>query len=257
MTRLCLTWLLLLCSTPSSLHAQSLTIAAASDLQGVMPEVVDAFERATGGQARVVFGSSGNFFTQIANGAPFDLFFSADIDYPQRLEKAGLTTPGTLFEYATGRLVLWSLKGTPVDLGQGLRALLVPSVRRVAIANPDHAPYGRAAVAALRHAGLYDQLRSKLVMGENVSQAAQFVQSGNAEVGILALSVTRIAAVAALGQSVLLPPESYPPIAQAAVILSASRQQAAARRFLDVFKTPAVGAVLRRFGFEAPGSPAR
>lgn len=250
-------WLLFLCAIPSQARAQPLTIAAASDLQGVMPEVVVAFEKTTGKQARIVFGSSGNFFTQITNGAPFDLFFSADIDYPRRLAQAGLTTPGTLYEYATGRLVLWSLKGAPIDLSQGLRGLLAPAVRRVAIANPEHAPYGRAAVAALRHAGIYDQVRPKLVMGENISQAAQFVQSGNAEAGILALSVTRIPAIAALGQSVPLPLASYPPITQAAVILSASRQQEAAEAFLDVFKTAAVGALLKQFGFEAPGSPVR
>ena len=252
MTRLCLAWLLLLCSTPSSLHAQSLTIAAASDLQGVMPEVVDAFERATGGQARVVFGSSGNFFTQIANGAPFDLCFSADIDYPQRLEKAGLTTPGTLFEYATGRLVLWSLKGTPVDLGQGLRALLAPSVRRVAIVNPDHAPYGRAAVDALKKANVYEKVRRKFVLGENVSQAAQFAESGNAEAGLLPLALATSASLARSGAYFEIPATLYAPIEQADIVLKASRRKDAARAFVEFLKRPDILQALRDAGFGAP-----
>ena len=131
--------------------AQDLTIAAASDLQGVLPQVISEFEK-TGQTARVTFGSSGNFFSQIQNGAPFDIFFSADIDYPKQLEAASLAEAGTLYEYAVGKIVLWAPKGGAVDPRQGLRALLDPNVRHIAIANPEHAPYGRAAVAALRSA---------------------------------------------------------------------------------------------------------
>src|SRR5262245_24730695 len=160
--------------------AQTLTIAAASDLQAVLPIIAQNFEQQTGVTARLTFGSSGNFFSQLQNGAPFDLFLSADLEYPQQLIKGGQGVADTLVEYASGRIVLWARSDAGLDVQQGLRMLTDPRVRRVAIANPEHAPYGRAAVAALRHERLYDVVQPKLVFGENISQAAQFVQSGNA-----------------------------------------------------------------------------
>src|SRR5262249_40789017 len=168
--------------------AQNLVVAAASDLQTAFPAVTARFEKATGHRVTVTFGSSGNFFAQIQNGAPFDIFFSADIDYAKRLESAALVEPGSFWEYAIGRIVLWTRKDSGIDLTKGLKTLLDARVRKVAIANPEHAPYGRAAVAALKHEGLYDAVHPKIVLGENISQAAQFVQSGNADVGIIALS---------------------------------------------------------------------
>src|SRR5262249_42388895 len=152
-----------------------------------MDDLSAQYHKQAGANLEVTYGSSGNFFSQIQNGAPFDLFFSADIEYPRKLEAAGLGEPGTLYHYAVGRLVIWAPANSKLDTaGQGWKALLDPSVQKIAIANPEHAPYGRAAVAALRRAGIYQQVAGKLVFGENISQAAQFVQSGNAQAGIVA-----------------------------------------------------------------------
>src|SRR5207247_1743245 len=134
--------------------AQPLTVAAASDLQSALPAIVSRFENDTGQRVRLTFGSSGNFFSQIQNGAPFDVFLSADIDYPRRLEASGEAERGSLYLYATGRIVLWTRNDSGIDVGRGLPVLADARVHRIAIANPEHAPYGRAAVAALRHEGL-------------------------------------------------------------------------------------------------------
>ena len=240
----------------TSAHAQDLTIAAASDLQGALPAVVARFEQQTGRKVRVTFGSSGNFFAQIQNGAPFDLFFSADIDYPRRLEAAGAAEPGTLLEYAVGAIVIWAPKGG-VDVAQGMAVLASPAVRRIAIANPEHAPYGRAAIAALKAAGVYERVQSKLVLGENISQAAQFVQSGNAEAGIVALSIAVMPALAGTGNYAAVPAGTYPPIEQAAIVVKGSTHQEAAREFLRFFNQPEAIAQMQRFGFTRPAAPAR
>jgi molybdate transport system substrate-binding protein len=242
--------LALLACAPAS--AQSLTVAAASDLQTALPVIVAQFEQDSRQPVRLTFGSSGNFFTQIQNGAPFDVFLSADIDYPMRLERAGLVEPGTLHGYATGRLVLWTRSDSGVDVRRGLAALADAKTRRIAIANPEHAPYGRAAVAALRHEGLYDRLRGKLVLGENVSQAAQFAESGAADVGLLALSLARSPALTRAGTSVEIPASWYPPIDQAAVVLAASRQKALARQFVEFLTRPETGRILQSYGFAVP-----
>lgn len=236
--------------------AQDLTIAAASDLQGALPEVISRYQQQTGRNVRATFGSSGNFFAQIQNGAPFDLFFSADIDYPRQLETRGLAEPGTLVEYAVGSLVLWAPKGG-VDLTPGLALLISPAIRKIAIANPEHAPYGRAAVAAMRAAGVYDQVRTKLVLGENISQAAQFVQSGNAEIGIIARSIALLPALAASGNSVAVAPETYPPIEQGAVVVKASTRKDVARDFLQFVNRPEIASLMQRFGFTRPAPPSR
>lgn len=238
-------------------HSQDLAIAAASDLQAVLPAIGARFEERSGVSVRLTFGSSGNFFSQLQNGAPFDLFLSADLDYPERLVAAGLAVRDSLYEYGTGRIVVWARRGAPFDLRRGLHGLADPRVRRVAIANPDHAPYGRAAVAALRHERLYDSVRSKLVLGENISQAAQFVQSGNADAGILALSLAVAPALKSSGVYAEIPPTLHPPIRQGAVVLTASRHQAAARRFLDFMKRPEIVQTMRDFGFAPPTNPAR
>ena len=169
-------------------QAGALTIAAASDLQTVFPHLVSGFERASGIKTTVTFGSSGNFFAQVQNGAPFDLYFSADIDYPRRLAASGHADGHTLYEYATGRIVLWTRKDSGIDLKRGLMVLRDAKVRRIAIANPTHAPYGRAALAAMRGQNIYAAVSGKIVMGENISQTAQLADSGNADVAIVALS---------------------------------------------------------------------
>ena len=138
---------------------------------------------------KLIYGSSGNFAQQLQNGAPFDMFFSANLDYPKQLEAAGLTEPGTFYQYAIGKIVVWVPNDSKLDLSSGLKALLDPSIKKIAIANPQHAPYGKAAVAALQKENIYDQVKDKFVLGENISQTASFVASGSADVGMIALSL--------------------------------------------------------------------
>ena len=254
MPRLCSAALVLavVASIPALAAAQEVRIAAASDLQAALPELVTRFERQRGYRVAVTYGSSGNFFAQIQNGAPFDVYLSADIDYPRRLERDGLTEPGTLLRYATGRLVVWTRTDSGIDLRSGLASLANPAVRRIAIANPDHAPYGRAAVAALRAAGVYDRVRARFLLGENISQTAQFAQSGNADVAILALSLARGTALRTVGTFVEVPASLHPPIDQGAVALRSSRNKIAARRFLEFLATAEAIAHLNASGFEVP-----
>ena len=229
--------------------AQTLSIAAAADLQAVLPTLAQRFEQQSAVATRLTFGSSGNFFSQIQNGAPFDLFLSADLEYPRQLVTAKLGSGDTLYEYASGRIVLWTRNDSGIDVRPGLRILSDPRVRRIAIANPQHAPYGRAAVAALRHEHLYETVQSKLVLGENISQAAQFVQSGNADVGILALSVALAPALKAGGTYAEIPSTMHPPIRQTAVVLRGAKNQKAARDFLAFLKQPDSMQLLADFGF--------
>jgi molybdate transport system substrate-binding protein len=237
--------------------AQTLRVAAASDLQAALPAIAAAFERQSGHAVTLTFGSSGNFLTQIQNGAPFDVFLSADIDYPRRLERSGLAEKGSVYMYATGRLVLWTRNDTTLDLTRGLAVLTDPRVRRIAIANPDHAPYGRAAVAALQHARLYDQVAAKFVRGENISQAAQFVQSGNAEVGLLALSLAVAPSLKSAGTYVDVPDADYPPIEQGATVVASSTQKDVARQFIEFLKHPDTVRTLQSYGFAVPQPSAR
>lgn len=232
--------------------AQELTVAAAADLQAALPAIVAQFEQETGARVRLTFGSSGNFFTQIRNGAPFDVFLSADIDYPRRLDASGDAERGSLVPYATGRVVLWTRTDSGIDVRRGLAVLTDARVRRIAIASPEHAPYGRAAVAALRHDGLYDRVRDKFVLGENISQAAQFAESGGADVGLIALALARSPALERAGTYIEIPASSHPPIEQGAIILASSRQKALARRFIDSLKTPESVRTLQAFGFAVP-----
>ena len=238
----------------SGAAAQSITVAAASDLQSVLPAIAAQFVKETGQHVDVTYGSSGNFFAQIQNGAPFDLFLSADADYPRRLDGAGLAERGTIVTYARGRIVLWTRMDSGIDLGPGLAALRGDKVRRIAIANPEHAPYGRAAVAALQADGVYERVRSKLVLGENISQAAQFAASGSADVGLIALSLALTPALRDTGRYIDIPETSYPPIEQAAVVLAASRQKPVARQFVDFLRTPPIVRLLESYGFTAPAS---
>ena len=236
--------------------AQEITVAAAADLQFAFQDVAARFEKSTGHGVKLTFGSSGNFFSQIQNGAPFDVFCSADVDYPRKLEAADLTEPGTLYWYATGKIVVWALRGSKLDLSRGVRALLDPSVAKIAIANPQHAPYGRAAVAALQHEGIYDQVSPKFVIGENISQTASFVASGSADVGIIALSLALAPSMTEKGKYAEIPAEEYPAIEQAAVVLKASSHKEAARQFLDYLKTPAILELMKKYGFSLPGTGA-
>lgn len=229
-----------------------LRIAAASDLQAVFPALAKRFTAETHIVVIPSFGSSGNFFAQIQNGAPFDLFFSADVDYPRRLTDAGQADASTLYTYAFGHLVLWTRKDSGVDVRRGFDVLRDPRVRRVAVANPQFAPYGRAAVAALKTAGVYDAVQAKLVLGENISQTAQLADSGNADVAVLALSLARGPALQRSGTYLEIAAAAHPPIEQAAVIVRSAANREAAVRFLAFLRTRAARDLLRSYGFEPP-----
>ena len=234
--------------------AQTLTVAAASDLQSALPVIAAQFEQETGRHVTLTFGSSGNFFAQIQNGAPFDVFLSADIDHPKRLEAEGKAEPGSTYRYAVGYIVLWTRNDSGLDVRSGLTVLLDERVRRVALANPEHAPYGRAAVAALRHEGIYDRVIDKCVFGESISQAAQFAQSGSADVGILALSLALSPTLKSTGRYIKISESWYPSIDQAAVVLASSLQKLLARQFIDYLKSPASVRTLQSYGFAVPQS---
>ena len=241
---------MLLC-TAHRARAQ-VAVAAASDLQTVMPEIVSRFQGAAGQMVRVSFGSSGQFVSQIQNGAPFDVFLSADDAYVAQLVESGHAVRSSVLEYAEGRLAMFTRRDSGVDISRGLSALADPKVRRIALANPDHAPYGRAAVAALQGAGIYDRVRSRLVLGENVSQAAQFAQTGNADVGLVALALTRAPAMQKGGISLEVPSELYPPIRQTGAVLTRSNQKDIAGRFLAFLKSAEMATLLRSSGFGVP-----
>ncbi len=251
----CVGSILFLALPPLSANSQCqrVRVAAASDLQGVMPQLVSEFEKGPPHKSvNVSYGSSGNFFAQIQNGAPFDLFFSADVDYAKKLQESNRAYPDKIREYAIGRIALWAPRDSTLNLQRDTwNALLNNSVHTVAIANPDHAPYGRAAIAALKSAGIYEQVKAKLVYGENISQAAQFVQSGNASVGILALSLALSPALAS-GQRWDIPQESYPPIVQAAVLLKTNCYPESADSFLQFVTSARAKPILEKFGFQTP-----
>jgi molybdate transport system substrate-binding protein len=236
--------------------ADEVTVAAAADLTFAFKDVAAQFQEQSGTQVKLSFGSSGNFFSQIQNGAPFDLFFSADLSYARKLADAGLAEPGSLYEYAIGKIVLWVPSGSKLDLSTGLHVLNDPAIRKIAIANPEHAPYGRAAVEAMRHEGVYDPIKDKLVLGENISQTAQFVQSGNADIGIIALSLAMAPGMKEHGRYLEIPAADYSPIEQGAVILKSSRKKDLARKFLTFLKTPATAALMERYGFAIPKTAA-
>jgi molybdate transport system substrate-binding protein len=243
--------LLLLLSTLTA--AQQLTIAAAADLSSVLPELGAQYKKQTKVDLKLSFGSSGNLTTQIENGAPFDIFFSADEDYPKQLIDKGFAEKDSSYRYAVGSLVLWvpnSVHLNPDTLG--IAMLAATAVNKVAIANPQHAPYGRAAEAAIKHFGIYEQIKPKLVLGENVSQAAQFLESGNAQAGLIPLSHALSPAMKDKGQYWVVPANTYPPLNQAVVILTRSKQKEAARKFLAFLRTPEATSLLRRYGFTLP-----
>lgn len=252
--------ILLLIVTPK-VFAGEILVAAAADLNAAAKEFIADFERRTGHTVKLSLGSSGNFHAQIRNGAPFDVFLSADLNYVRDLEKANLTEPGSSFVYAIGRIVLWVPRNSTLDVrGLGMKALLQPQARRIAIANPDHAPYGRAAVSAMEKAGVYAAAKNKLVLGENISQTAQFVQSGSADIGIIALSLALADSMRSAGIYWEIPLDSYPPMEQGAVLLAQARRAghlAAAREFLDALRGTTGQTILRRYGFSLPETGVR
>ena len=252
MIRIIIALCLFIMTGVNSAVAEEITIAAASDLNFAFREIVADYEKTTGNHVRLSLGSSGNFFAQIQNGAPFDLYFSADIAYPKKLEEAGLTVPGSLYQYAIGRIVIWTGHESHIDVTKGFEALREPTIKKIAIANPKHAPYGRAAVAAMEYFKVYDQVKDKLILGENISQAAQFIESGACDIGIIALSLAIAPAMKSKGTYWEVPAEAHPPLEQGAVILKSSKQQESARQFLEFIKGPHGQEVMKRYGFTVP-----
>jgi molybdate transport system substrate-binding protein len=229
-------------------ETHKLTIAAAADLSFALDEISREFRKThTDADLRIAYGSSGNFYSQIRNQAPFDVFLSADVEYPRTLVREGIGAGDSLFVYAAGRIVIWVPAGSPLDPATALGAA---SVRHVAIANPQHAPYGRAAEAAMRSLGVYDRVAGRLVLGENVAQTLQFVESGAAEVGVVALSLALAPPMRNRGRYWEIPPEAYPKIEQGGVILKDSK---AAREFRSFLLDAAGRRILKQYGFYLPG----
>ena len=243
----CLLLCLLSAACTRRAEPHKLAIAAAADLNFAMEEVSREFRAAHPDvDLATAYGSSGNFYAQIRNQAPFDIFLSADVEYPRKLVEDGIGVRDSLFVYAVGRIVVWVPASSPLDPATALRAA---SVRHVAIANPQHAPYGRAAEAALRSLGVYDNVAGKLVLGENIAQTLEFVQSGAADVGIVALSLALAPPVRAQGRYWEVPPEAYPKIEQAGLIL---RESKAAREFRTFLLGAGARRILKQYGFSLP-----
>lgn len=238
----------------SQLQAQTpLRVAAAADLEPVLPPILEQFRQATGIHAEATYQASAMLTTQIINGAPFDVFLSADLGYPRKLIDAGLADAAgsadssTPITYAKGTLVLWARKDSPLP-PPSLDLLRNPALKRLAIANPDRAPYGRAAVAALTGLKIYDSLKPRLATAENIAQAAQFVDSGNADAGLISLTSALTAHMASSGAYFIIPRDLYPPIEQGAVIVSHTTQRASAHKLLDYLLSPPIQAQLAKAG---------
>lgn len=237
---------------PAFAVGEDITVAAASDLNFAFKELVAEYEKMTGNHIKLSLGSSGNFYSQIQNGAPFDLYFSADIGYPRKLEEAGLTVPGSLYRYAVGRIVIWTGHESQINVAKGIDALRESKIKKIAIANPKHAPYGRAAVAAMEHFKVYEQVKDKLVMGENISQAAQFVESGACEIGVIAMSLAMAPAMKTRGTYWEIPAEAHSPLEQGGVIMRSSQRQETAKQFLAFIKGAQGQEIMTRYGFTLP-----
>ncbi|MFQ5593132.1 MAG: molybdate ABC transporter substrate-binding protein [Anaerolineae bacterium] len=235
-------------STPRIVRGNDLLVAAAADLQFALTDIGQLFEQQTGRHVIFSFGSTGNLTTQIENGAPFDLFAAANVDYIDRLRDRGLVIPDTQQLYGQGRIVL-SVNRKAGATAATLGDLLDPSIHRVAIANPDHAPYGLAAKQALQHAGVWDGLQPKLVYGENVRQTLQFVQTGNAPAGIVALSIADVPEIS----WTLIDADLHEPLNQALAVIRGSPNEQAARAFIEFVNGPQGRPIMKQYGFLLPG----
>jgi molybdate transport system substrate-binding protein len=240
-------------------YAQNtIRIAAAADLEPVLPPILEQFQKETGIHAVATYQASAALTTQIQNGAPFDVFLSADMGYPQKLIAAGLAQglgdgeSGTPITYARGTLVLWERKDSH-RLASSMDVLRRPEVQRIAIANPDRAPYGRAAVEALKKSGLYESVKSRLVTAENISQAAQFVDTGNADVGFISLTSASTPRLKEDGHYVVVQSILYPPIEQGAVLVTKAEHRVEAKKFLVYLMSTPVQQGMRQYGL----TPAR
>jgi molybdate transport system substrate-binding protein len=244
-----------LLASPPSIRRTSppseVVIAAAADLKFAMDSLIVLFSKINPDiHIKVTYGSSGNFFQQIANGAPFDIFFSADVDYPRQLQQQGKTL-STVQVYGTGQLVLWSKSLDPsIDK---MNTLLNSAVKKIAIANPAHAPYGQRADESLHYYGLAEKIKDKLVMGENIAATAQYAVSGAADIGIIALSLALSPTMQQSGGKYwLIPANSHQPLQQGFALLSHAKDNSGAQQFVSFFTSPAAASVLRTFGFGQP-----
>jgi molybdate transport system substrate-binding protein len=227
-------------------RAHTLTIAAAADLNFALEEISREFRKIHATDLRIAYGSSGNFYTQLRNHAPFDLFLSADVEYPRKLAQEGLAAADSVFVYGVGRIVVWVPAQSSLDPTTALRS---NALRHLAIANPRHAPYGRAAELAMRSMGVYDSVERKLVLGENIAQTLQFVQSGAADAGIVAMSLAIAPPVRGQGRYWEIPLDQYPKIEQGGVILRESPEAREFRSWLLADGRP----ILKRYGFYLAG----
>jgi molybdate transport system substrate-binding protein len=228
----------------TSTAPSELTVAAAADLTPAFEELGREFESSTKIKVVFVFGSTGMLTRQIENGAPFDLFAAANVSYIDELDQQGLIIPDTKAIYARGRITLWTTNESPVRL-QGIADLARPEVQRIAIANPDHAPYGLAAKQALQSAGVWDRVQPKLVYGDNIRQTLQYAQTGNVEVAIVALSLSS----QSNGRWTLIPEELHQPIDQALAVMKTTQKEQAARAFAAFINSPQGKATLKKYGF--------
>jgi molybdate transport system substrate-binding protein len=230
-------------------------IAAAADMRFAMDEIIGAFRQEYPTiRVDVTYGSSGNFYAQLSNHAPFDIFFSADVDYPRRLIREGAALADTEFLYGIGRLVVWVPRASPIDLEKlGMKSLLDPSVKRLAIANPHHAPYGRAAVSAMKSMGVFDEVKDRIVFGDSVMQTAQFVESGGADIGLISHSLVLAPTLREKGRYWEVPLDAYPRREQGGVILSWARDKSAVQTLRDFVLDERGKAILYRYGFRLPG----
>jgi molybdate transport system substrate-binding protein len=239
--------ILFVMSSGFSKAQNKMLIAAASDLKFTLDSLIFVFSKTHNGKVDVTYGSSGKLTEQIVNGAPFDLFFSADIFYPERL-KHEKKTSSEIYHYATGKIVIWSKKIDPNKLG--MKSLLDPAIKKVAIANPLHAPYGKRAIESLAYFKMSEILKSKLVYGENISQTAQFISTGAADVGIIALSLALSPNMKReKGSYFVIPAGSHEPLIQGAVVTTHGRNNELAAVFFDFLKTADAAAILSHYGF--------
>ena len=244
---------LLLAAVQSSFAQENSTlkIAAAADLQPVLPALIDQFEKQTNKRVDASYASSATLATQILNGGPFSLFLSADLSFPQKVVDAGLADSTAPVPYARGTLVLWARNDSPVQ-PLSMDSLRSPSLRTVAVANAEHAPYGRAAKAALEKMGLTEALKSKLVVAENIAQTAQYADSGNADVGLISLTSALTPRLSSSGKYFEIPEDDYPPILQGAIVLKHGADAAEAHQFLDFLLSPPIRKQLTERGLRAP-----